>query len=101
MSRETLDALGLTDIRGGSVDVDILIGEPDCIGRRYGPRALGFLVEALRGDPTVPPVGLSPSVENVAARRAYAKAGFRQLREHNAPGFGRCALMLMPLDGGR
>jgi aminoglycoside 6'-N-acetyltransferase len=33
VSRETLDTLGLLEIPAGGVDIDILIGEPDCVGR--------------------------------------------------------------------
>jgi len=98
VDRETLDALGLSDIPAGGVDIDILIGEADCIGRGYGPRALGSLVDALRRDPSIPSIGLSPSTDNVAAQRAYAKAGFLQTREYDAPGLGRLALMVMPLS---
>jgi aminoglycoside 6'-N-acetyltransferase len=95
--RETLDALGLTEIPTGAVDVDMLIGEPECVGRGYGPRALGLLVETLRRDAATPLVGLSPSIDNLAAQRAYAKAGFRKMGEYDAPDFGRLVLMGMRL----
>ena len=100
VSRETLDGVGLFEIPAGSVDVDILIGEADCVGRGLGPRALWLLVEKLRQDASTPLVGLSPSVDNVAAQRAYAKAGFEKLREYEAPGFGRLALMVIRLGRG-
>ena len=98
VDRETLDALGLSDIPAGGVDIDILIGEADCIGRGFGPRALGLLVDALRRDPSIPSIELSPSTDNVPAQRAYAKAGFVKTREYDAPGLGRLALMVMPLS---
>ncbi len=98
VSRETLDTLGLLEIPAGGVDIDILIGETDCIGRGYAPRALGLLVDALRRDPSIPSIGLSPSTHNVAAQRAYAKAGFVKTREYDAPDLGRLALMVMPLS---
>jgi aminoglycoside 6'-N-acetyltransferase len=97
VERETLDALGLCHIPAGSVDVDILIGEEDCVGRGFGPRALALLIDTLRAEAAVPLVGLSPSVDNIAAQRAYAKAGFCEDRIYEAPGFGRLILMLMPL----
>ena len=100
VSRETLDGVGLFEIPAGSVDVDILIGEADCVGRGLGPRALWLLVEKLRQDASTPLVGLSPSVDNVAAQRAYAKSGFEKLREYEAPGFGRLALMVIRLGRG-
>ncbi len=95
VSKETLDALGLFEIPAGSVDIDILIGEADGVGRGHGPAALARLVETLRRDATIPLIGLSPSIDNVAAQRAYAKAGFRKTREYDAPGFGRCALVVL------
>ena len=98
VARETLDALGLGEIPAGSVDIDILIGETGDIGRGLGPRALALLIDRLRADPSVPLAGLSPSVENFAAQRAYEKAGFRKVREYEMPGLGRGALMVMPLD---
>ena len=98
VSRETLDGLGLSEIPAGSVDIDILIGETDCIGRGYGPRALMLLLESLRRDISIPLVGLSPSIGNAAAERAYEKAGFRKAREYDAPRFGRCALMVAPIE---
>ena len=98
VSRETLDGVGLSKIPAGSVDIDILIGEADCVGCGFGARALSLLVEKLRQDASTPLVGLSPSVDNVSAQRAYAKAGFEKVREYDAPGFGRLALMVRPLD---
>ena len=75
----------------------MLIGEADCVGRGLGPCALTLLIETLRRDASIPLLGLSPSVDNLAAQRAYAKAGFRNICEYNVPGFGRCALMVMSL----
>lgn len=92
-----MNSLGLSEIPEGSVDVDILIGNADCVGCGYGPIALALLVETLRRDATVPLVGLSPSIDNVFAQRAYEKAGFRKTCEYEASGFGRCALMVMTL----
>jgi RimJ/RimL family protein N-acetyltransferase len=64
-----------------------------------GPRALAALVETLRRDASIPLVGLSLSIDNAAAQRAYIKAGFRKTREYDAPGFGRLSLMMMELSG--
>jgi aminoglycoside 6'-N-acetyltransferase len=98
VTREALDSVGLFEIPAGSVDIDILIGQPDSLGLGLGPKALSVLIDALRSDVSIPVLGLSPSVDNVAAQRAYAKAGFRKRREYDAPGLGRLALMLMRLD---
>jgi len=43
-------------------------------------------------------LGLTTSVLNAAAQRAFEKAGFRKVREYEPPGFGPCALMVMRLD---
>jgi aminoglycoside 6'-N-acetyltransferase len=40
VSREVLDSVGLHEIPAGSVDIDILIGEPEFVGRGIGPRAI-------------------------------------------------------------
>ena len=96
--RGALDSVGLFEIPAGSVDIDILIGGPDSLGLGLGPKALSVLIDALRSDISIPVLGLSPSVDNVAAQRAYAKAGFRKRREYDAPGLGRLALMIMRLD---
>ena len=80
------------------MDIDILIGETGDVGRGLGPRALALLVDMLRADPSVPLLGLTPSVENLVAQRAYEKAGFRKVREYEPPGFGRGTLMVMRLE---
>jgi aminoglycoside 6'-N-acetyltransferase len=98
VARETLDSLGLIEIPECSVDIDILIGETDCVGRGLGPRALSLLVETLREDRSIPLLGLTTAVLNVAAQRAFGKAGFRKLREYEPPGFGPCVLMVMRLN---
>jgi RimJ/RimL family protein N-acetyltransferase len=98
VDRKTLDSLGLTEIPEGSVDIDILIGETDCVGRGLSPRALSLLVETLREDGSIPLLGLTTSVLNAAAERAFEKAGFRKLRDYEPPGFGACALMVMHVD---
>jgi RimJ/RimL family protein N-acetyltransferase len=98
VSRDTLDSLGLIEIPEGSVDIDILIGEADCVGRGLGPRALSVLAGTLREDRSIPLLTLTTSVLNAAAQRAFEKAGFRKLREYEPPGFGPFALMVMRLD---
>lgn len=94
VSRETLDSVGLHEIPAGSVDVDILIGEPEFVGRGIGPKALLVLLSQLRQRRDVPLVGLTTSVQNLFAQRAYTKVGFRVLREYSPPGCGSCYLMV-------
>lgn len=70
VDRANLDAVGLTDIPAGAVDIDLFLGEAQAIGRGIGP----------------------------SARRAFEKAGFALHREDDAPGFGRCWLLVQRLD---
>jgi aminoglycoside 6'-N-acetyltransferase len=63
---------GLPD---GARAIDAFIGEPDMIARGHGSRFLRLLAERLirAGAPVV---AIDPDVENLRARRAYARAGF-------------------------
>jgi RimJ/RimL family protein N-acetyltransferase len=98
VSREVLDSVGLYEIPAGSVDVDILIGDLEFVGQGVGPKALLALLSQLRQREDVPLVGLSPSVQNLSAQRAYAKAGFHILREYHVPIYGDCYLMIYRLN---
>jgi RimJ/RimL family protein N-acetyltransferase len=98
VSREVLDSVGLSEIPAGSVDVDLLIGDPAFVGRGIGPKALLILVSQLRHQGDVPLVGLSSSVQNLFAQRAYAKAGFHILREYHVPVYGQLCLMVCNLN---
>jgi RimJ/RimL family protein N-acetyltransferase len=98
VSREVLDSVGLYEIPAGSVDVDLLIGDLAFVGRGIGPKALLLLVLQLRERGDVPLVGLSPSVQNLFAQRAYAKAGFHILREYHVPVYGQLCLMVCSLN---
>ena len=60
----------------GTRAIDSFIGEPDMIGQGHGSRYLRLLAQRLRADGG-PVVAIDPDVENLRARRAYAKAGFR------------------------
>jgi RimJ/RimL family protein N-acetyltransferase len=97
VSREVLDSVELYEIPAGSVDVDMLIGELEFVGQGIGPKALLILLSQLRERGDVPLVGLSPSVDNLSAQRAYAKAGFHILREYHPPVYGRCYVMVCNL----
>ncbi len=98
VSRKILDSVGLEEIPANSVDIDILIGEVSYVGRGIGPQALQLLIKHLREDASIPLLGLTTSIHNHAAQRAYRKAGFRDLREYDPPGYGRCLLMVMSLS---
>jgi aminoglycoside 6'-N-acetyltransferase len=60
----------------GSRAIDSFIGEPDMIGRGHGRAYLKLLAERLRVE-GAPVVAIDPDVDNIRARRAYEKAGFR------------------------
>jgi aminoglycoside 6'-N-acetyltransferase len=60
----------------GTRSIDSFIGEPDLIDKGHGSRFLRLLAQLLRAD-GAPVVAIDPDVENLRARRAYAKAGFR------------------------
>lgn len=60
----------------GARAIDSFIGEPDMIGRGHGSAFLRLLAERLRAE-GAPVVAIDPDIENLRARRAYEKAGFR------------------------
>lgn len=97
VARETLDALGLPEIPANSVDADILIGDIASVGNGWGVDALKALANEVRRDPTVPLIGLTTSVANTHAHRAFERAGFRIARQYDPNGLGQCHLMLLDL----
>jgi aminoglycoside 6'-N-acetyltransferase len=101
VDRAALDALGLHEIPAGSVDVDILIGPEASIDKGLGPSALVVLAEEIRRDAGVALIGLTTSVENTRAHRAFAKAGFYIARQYDPNGLGPCHLMLRDLRRAR
>ncbi len=96
VGRKLLDELGLPEIPDGSVDVDILISK-NGTGKGLGPRALTTLVTSLRADPTIPLIGVTTELRNTRAHQAFEKAGFRKVRQYEAPGLGLCHLMTIDL----
>lgn len=96
---EELRASGLTGISVGTLDIDILLGEPEALGKGIGPRALELLLAQLWQDPTVGLVMMCTAVENEPAIRAYEKVGFRCERRFEDPEFGPSWLMLAERPG--
>ncbi len=84
LTREEREAAQLHDLPEDVVDIDILIGEPDCIGQGIGPQALRLLLERLAGD-GVELAGLGTSAANRWAIRAFEKAGFGLVRSFDGP----------------
>jgi aminoglycoside 6'-N-acetyltransferase len=66
----------LAHLPKGSRAIDSFIGWPSMLGRGHGQAYLRLLAERLC-DGGAPLVAIDPSEENVRARRAYEKAGFR------------------------
>jgi aminoglycoside 6'-N-acetyltransferase len=61
--------------------VDLLIGEPDAIGRGLGPRAIdAFVTSVVFQRPEVDRVVGGPAASNARSLRAFAKAGFQPVR---------------------
>jgi len=96
VDRGMLDRLGLPEIPSNSVDADILLGQ-EGVGRGLGPAALRALTFEIRRDPGVPLIGLTTELGNTRAHRAFEKAGFRIVRQYEAPVLGWCHLMILDL----
>jgi aminoglycoside 6'-N-acetyltransferase len=87
-----LSDLGLHGIPEGSVDMDILIGEPSLTGQGIGRRAIQIMRNELFNDRTIPLIGMVTSVANTTAVRAIQAAGFSPLQEYVDPLYGRCSV---------
>ena len=72
----TLPQEHLNHLPEGSRGFDSFIGEPDMVGIGHGSASPRQLAELLIAE-GAPIVAVDPDAENVRARRAYAKAGFR------------------------
>jgi aminoglycoside 6'-N-acetyltransferase len=96
---EELEAADLTDLPSGLVDIDILIGDPDLLGRGVGSRALQLLLTRLRSEPSVAFAGLGTAADNTNAIRCFQKAGFRLHREFQDPEWGPCKYLIAEVNG--
>jgi RimJ/RimL family protein N-acetyltransferase len=69
-----------------AIGIDLFIGEPDLIGRGHGPALIrAFLRDVAFPRYRVDLCVIGPALSNVAAIRAYEKAGFRFLKTYNEP----------------
>lgn len=93
-TREELDVAGLTDIPASVIDIDIMVGERDALGRGHGAAAIRLVTEVALADPAVPFVMACARLDNLASRRAFASAGFREDREFDDVPHGRYVLMV-------
>lgn len=80
-TREELDVAGLDDIPTSVIDIDIMIGERDAVGRGVGSSAIRLVAEQALADPSVPFLIGCAAPDNLASQRAFAKAGFKRDRE--------------------
>ena len=76
--------------------VDLTIGEADAVGLGHGSAALRQFVDALF-ETGVPRAVIDPDPRNVAAVRAYRKAGFRPIDERDTE-WGHVLLMAREND---
>lgn len=93
-TREELDVAGLADIPTSVIDIDIMIGELDALGRGLGSGAISLVAEVALSDPMVPFVMACARLDNLASQRAFAKAGFRKDREFDDAPNGLHVLMV-------
>ncbi|HRQ58213.1 MAG TPA: GNAT family N-acetyltransferase [Azoarcus taiwanensis] len=93
-SREELDVASLNDIPTSVIDIDIMIGEIDALGRGVGSGAIRLVAEAALSDPAVPFIIGCAHVDNLVSQRAFRRAGFRKDREFDDVPNGLYALMV-------
>jgi aminoglycoside 6'-N-acetyltransferase len=75
------------DLGEEAIGVDLFIGEADLLGRGHGPAMLRqFLRDVAFPFHGIGVCVIGPSVNNIAAIRAYEKAGFRALKQVAVPG---------------
>jgi RimJ/RimL family protein N-acetyltransferase len=76
--------------------IDLFIGEDDARHRGFGPLILdAFIAELAAAGPSIAAVMVDPDPANLAAIRAYEKAGFFRLREIGPPEHGERALLML------
>ncbi|HEY7603311.1 MAG TPA: GNAT family N-acetyltransferase [Gaiellaceae bacterium] len=86
----------LVQVGGDVAGVDLLLGEPDLVGRGLGPQVLTEFVRAVVfADPAVNAVVATVEEPNRRSWRAFEKAGFRHVRDVEEDGLPH---RLMRLD---
>lgn len=93
-TRTELDVAGLNDISTSVIDIDIMIGERNALGRGIGPIAIRLVAEQAFVDPSVPFLIGCAAWDNLASQRAFAKAGFQRDREFDDIPHGIHVLMV-------
>jgi aminoglycoside 6'-N-acetyltransferase len=95
--REALEAAGLRELPPEAIDIDLFVGEAPWLGRGVGPSALRLLLHRLARERAAPLACLCTSTDNVAALRAFEKAGFRRLRQFDDTTGERCWVLVAEL----
>jgi aminoglycoside 6'-N-acetyltransferase len=73
----------LVRVGPGVAGVDLLLGEPDAVGRGLGPRVLAaYAARVVFADPAVHACVAGVDVRNDRSLRAFAKAGFEPVRDY-------------------
>lgn len=93
VSRSELEAACIVEIPDGAIDIDIAIGDEALVGRGIGPAALTQAVARILETGRPPMIVMGTSVDNGSALRAFAKAGFRPMRQFDDPQYGRFWLL--------
>jgi RimJ/RimL family protein N-acetyltransferase len=93
VGRADLDAVGLSEIPDGATDADLFIGDTALQGKGLGQAALIELQARLQDAGATPTLGLTTSVDNVAALAAFERMGFQRYQQYETSEFGRCWLL--------
>lgn len=73
----------LVRVGPGVAGVDLLLGEPEAVGRGLGPRVLAeYTSRIVFADPAVHSCVAGVDVRNDRSLRAFAKAGFEPVRDY-------------------
>lgn len=91
-SRQELDEAGLKEISTTAMDIDLMIGEIDFIGKGIGAKALRLAIIQIFQNPLVPYVVGAAMKGNIASIRTGQKLGFEKIREFEDPELGSCFL---------
>jgi RimJ/RimL family protein N-acetyltransferase len=91
--RSELEEADIVEVPDGAIDIDIAIGDEAFVGRGIGPAALTQAVAKILETSRPPMIIMGTAIANVSALRAFAKAGFRPMRQFEDPEYGRFWLL--------
>ena len=76
LTRDELDAVGLSQLSEGGVDFDLFLGEPEDLGKGIGSEAIRQAIVEVCLHESPPYFSLCTADSNVRAKRAFEKVGF-------------------------